>query len=194
MAHPVSLVQCPDSAPHSKKMPGSPWLFLFSLLLDLLHSTLSSPCQEVVDTGGSIYKVEDQMDADSQTCQTGSFVFTMGGKRFCFTEEQEDESVFSNVRCKEGPPSTLPTAPPLPPLGPECQTPACKRFSERVLSAMDLSIDPCQDFHKFACGKYKGKFSSNDLTSIMVANLKEILRDPPNPSNPKYDSWEQSIR
>ena len=174
-------------------MPGCPWLLPCSLLLSCLPSSHPSPCQQVVDSAGKVYQVENQMGEDSKTCQKDSFLFTMGGKRYCFTDQQAEGSTFTDVRCKgANPPSVFPpSSPPSPPPGPECQTPSCKKFSERVLSAMDPSVEPCQDFHKFACGKYKGKWSAIELTDIMIKQSREILKDPPNPSQ---EPWEQNLR
>eukprot|EP00833_Pecoramyces_ruminatium_P017564 jgi/Orpsp1_1/1191596/evm.model.d7180000087215.1 len=37
----------------------------------------------------------------------------------------------------------------------ECLTPECYEVSKRVLSNIDLSVNPCDDFYKFACGGYE---------------------------------------
>ena len=185
----------PQSSSHVLQMPGSswllpcslPWLLPCSLLLSSLPTSQSSPCQEVVDPNGSVYGVEQQMGADSKTCQQDSPVFTNRGRRFCFTDHQAVGSVFTGVRCKGAPPPSTS----VPPSGPVCQTLACKKFSERVLAAMDTSVEPCQDFHKFACGKFKGEESISELQNIFKTKMVEILREPPNPSQ---DPWEQHLR
>ena len=93
-------------------MVGRPWLLPCYLLLSCLPSTRSSPCQEAVDTGGSVYGVEYQTGADSKTCQKDSFVFTMGGRRYCLTDQEAEGSVATNVRCNKGnPTSALPSTP-----------------------------------------------------------------------------------
>ena len=86
-----------------------PLLLPCSFLLSCLPSVHPSPCQEVVDSSGSIYGVEQQMGADSHTCLKDSFVFTMEGRRFCFTEQQAIGSVATDVRCKGAPPSAQPS-------------------------------------------------------------------------------------
>jgi len=34
----------------------------------------------------------------------------------------------------------------------ECLTPGCYEASKRILTRMDLNIDPCEDFYQFTCG------------------------------------------
>ena len=84
-------------------MPACPWLLPSYLLLSCLPSTHPSPCQEVVDTGGSTYRLESQMGADSQTCQQQSPVLSKAGRRYCFTDQQAVGSVFTNVRLVSAP-------------------------------------------------------------------------------------------
>lgn len=35
-----------------------------------------------------------------------------------------------------------------------CLTPGCIHTASKVLDAMDSSIEPCDDFYHFACGKF----------------------------------------
>ena len=76
------------------KVAGCPWLLLCCLLLSCLPSTHPFPCQQVVDTDGSVYRVEQQSGADSKICQKDSPVFNMGGRRYCFSEQQAVGSFF----------------------------------------------------------------------------------------------------
>ena len=92
------------------------------------------------------------------------------------------------VKCSSELPSSTNTSIPQ---GPACRTPACLRFSKRVLSAMDPEMRPCQDFHKFACGKFKGEDAYSELESIFKKRMFEILKEPP---NQYQDTWEQHIR
>ena len=73
-------------------------------------------------------------------------------------------------------------------------TQECIQTAAEVLDKMDQAVDPCQDFHKFACGKYKGNFSYIESLEIMTANMIEILQEPSNPSNPNQEPWEQALR
>ena len=94
------------------KSAGGPWLLLCSLLLTC-PCTHPSPCQQGEDTDGAVYGVERQSGADDQICQTDSPVFTMGGRRYCFTEQQAAGSVATEVKCRvANPPSSPPSAPP----------------------------------------------------------------------------------
>lgn len=36
----------------------------------------------------------------------------------------------------------------------ECTSHACVKLSSQIISFMDGSIDPCQDFYQFACNGY----------------------------------------
>ena len=83
--------------------------------------------------------------------------------------------------------TTSPSAPP----GPVCQTTACNGFSARVVSAMDPSVEPCQDFYKFACGKYKAANAMQMIGAIMFDQMKGILKEPANTST---EPWEENIR
>ena len=35
-----------------------------------------------------------------------------------------------------------------------CRSEACKTEATRFLEIMDLSVDPCEDFGQFVCGKF----------------------------------------
>lgn len=43
-----------------------------------------------------------------------------------------------------------------------CNTPGCVEAAANVLKFMDSSIDPCDDFYDFACGKFIGETSLSD--------------------------------
>jgi len=63
----------------------------------------------------------------------------------------------------------------------ECLTPICHETSKRILSMMDTTVDPCEDFYKYSCG---GWLSENELpknefgispTLEIEKNNKEII-------------------
>ena len=66
-----------------------------------------------------------------------------------------------------------------------CTTPACLRTSHAILSAIDSTVDPCQDFYQYACGRWPLRnpttrdlpFSSttSQLQRIVLAELKTSL-------------------
>lgn len=54
---------------------------------------------------------------------------------------ERTESVKSNLHvCKEN--------------GKFCTTPGCIHAASRILSKMDSSVDPCDDFYQFSCGQF----------------------------------------
>lgn len=67
-----------------------------------------------------------------------------------------------------------------------CSTQACKRESKNILKRLDTSIDACDDFYMYVCGKFIAETSiPDDKTSVDVSTetedklkeqLNEILR------------------
>ncbi|XP_012534425.1 endothelin-converting enzyme 1 [Monomorium pharaonis] len=70
-----------------------------------------------------------------------------------------------------------------------CQSQECKEIAQIFLDSMDKSVDPCDDFYEYACGKWpvhnpipKGMTSWNmyDLgTSLVMNKTKEIFDEGP---------------
>ncbi|KAG8304596.1 NEDD8 protease nep2 [Homalodisca vitripennis] len=62
---------------------------------------------------------------------------------------------------------------------PICKTDDCKKTADRILNYMDPSVRPCDDFYKFACGKF---LESAELRDDMTENssfsqVNDILQD-----------------
>ena len=157
-------------------------LLILSCLIHLCHSQ-PSPCQQVVDSGGSVYGLEDQIAEDSRVCKPSSSVFIREVVRYCLSK-QEDEAgggVYTELKCGVKPPESVP----------ECREPACQEFSKALIDSMDPSIQPCEDFYQFACGKETGNDAMTDQIRLFNTRMKELLKDPPNQNQ---DSWEQNLR
>jgi neprilysin len=64
-----------------------------------------------------------------------------------------------------------------------CSTAICERESEDILAKLDENLAPCEDFYRFACGKYINETNiPDDKTSVDVATilddkLKEQLNE-----------------
>ncbi|XP_054928050.1 uncharacterized protein [Dermacentor andersoni] len=37
---------------------------------------------------------------------------------------------------------------------PTCRSPGCQLYSEKLRASMDITVDPCQDFGRYVCGRY----------------------------------------
>ncbi|RWS01094.1 hypothetical protein B4U79_02856, partial [Dinothrombium tinctorium] len=63
-----------------------------------------------------------------------------------------------------------------------CMTEPCVTAAANLLSNMDSSVDPCDDFYKFACGQWHRKHTLPpdrphfDTFSVMKDELKNTLR------------------
>ncbi|XP_059162193.1 neprilysin-like [Physella acuta] len=56
----------------------------------------------------------------------------------------------------------------------ECTTKKCEYLGKRTKSFMDLTVDPCTDFYKYACGKFRPQSASS--TSVIDHLNKENLK------------------
>ncbi|XP_034251928.1 neprilysin-2-like [Thrips palmi] len=76
----------------------------------------------------------------------------------------------------------------------ECLTEGCNRTVASLARAMNLSINPCDDFYQFACGRYvrdtplppnKGTVSVvSQLEDVLREQLRELLAEAPGPGEP----------
>ena len=157
------------------------------LLICLIHRgpCQISHCKEVVDSGGSVYGLAAQEPGDSRVCQSHSSIFTRGGVRYCFGKQQDDTGggVFTEMRCPGGvqPPQARP----------ECSKPECQEFAKVLVETMDTSVQPCEDFYQFACGKDAEKSALVEANEMFMLRMVKLLRDPP---STKQDPWEQNLR
>ncbi|CAB3381601.1 Hypothetical predicted protein [Cloeon dipterum] len=75
-----------------------------------------------------------------------------------------------------------------------CMSDECINSASRIISPMDSSVDPCDDFYMFACGRYmethqnSGKGSSDagsKLEEIVHYRIKKIFNEGISPSMPE---------
>ncbi|XP_053996829.1 neprilysin-4-like isoform X2 [Hylaeus anthracinus] len=76
-----------------------------------------------------------------------------------------------------------------------CQSEECVKTAARIIEAMNRSVDPCDDFYKFACGGWITKNpipqsqTSWDQLSLLreelLKNLRILLEEPDNEDDPK---------
>lgn len=62
-----------------------------------------------------------------------------------------------------------------------CTTPGCAHTASLILAKMDTSVKPCDDFYKFACGKFLKKplaadADAYDVFHVLRAKVKEQLK------------------
>ncbi|XP_054267069.1 neprilysin-2-like [Macrosteles quadrilineatus] len=75
-----------------------------------------------------------------------------------------------------------------------CKTEACESLSQRMLSSIDFSARPCDDFYRFACRRFEDtaeidydQAENSSIPQVKVKlqeQLKVILSEKPNPDDP----------
>lgn len=76
-----------------------------------------------------------------------------------------------------------------------CSSDSCSKASDKMLSKMDESVNPCEDFYEFACGEYLRKTDipedKSSLTSFSIIQdevdkqLEKILTEEPQQNETK---------
>lgn len=70
---------------------------------------------------------------------------------------------------------TFTSSPLLRSFNPVCQTPTCKAASSRILSMMNHSAEPCEDFYEFACGRsYHPEEESSQELNLLEEQLSKV--------------------
>ena len=54
-----------------------------------------------------------------------------------------------------------------------CTSPSCVRAAARLLARLDPSVDPCEDFYQFSCGRFLETYSVPD-DSNQLSTLQEM--------------------
>lgn len=64
-----------------------------------------------------------------------------------------------------------------------CSSPACEIESENILAKLDETVDPCEDFYRFACGNFLNTTvipddkTAVEVFTILNDKLKEQLNE-----------------
>lgn len=53
------------------------------------------------------------------------------------------------------------------PANDKCNTAECKEAAKHILSKIDTTIDPCDDFYQFACGKFLADNANKSVNAFM---------------------------
>ena len=69
-----------------------------------------------------------------------------------------------------------------------CNSKACQALSQSMVSMMNTSVDPCNDFYRFSCGAAKESVAMK-MEKLMGERLKILFDDPPK----QLDPWQQSL-
>lgn len=74
-----------------------------------------------------------------------------------------------------------------------CATPECKMFGKQLKQMINESVDPCDDFYEFVCGKYSRSERIDDdevstgLLEKADQSVQELLREHLSGKNKKKD-------
>lgn len=75
-----------------------------------------------------------------------------------------------------------------------CTSEICAKESERIVNSLDVSVDPCENFYEFVCGKYmhdtilpEDKFKDSAFSQVqdqIDAQVRTALFTDPQPDEP----------
>ncbi|KAL1482969.1 hypothetical protein MTO96_033453, partial [Rhipicephalus appendiculatus] len=77
------------------------------------------------------------------------------------------------------------------PFSRECATPLCESVATHIREKVDYSVDPCKDFYKYVCGKFRGEDEFSHLkysSRITTLNYLQNAMVPPSNQRP----WEKA--
>lgn len=89
----------------------------------------------------------------------------------------------------------IPIVPPEPQSPIFCDTPGCAVAASKIMSYIDESLDPCENFYNFACGNYLKNTevpedkvtvdAFSNVRDLVQEQLRIILNEPPQPDDSK---------
>ena len=71
----------------------------------------------------------------------------------------------------------------------QCEHPQCQYIAKVIGAAIDPSVQPCDDFYKFACGKNEGNIPL--MSGRFEKKLTKVFR---RTSTGKEEKWERNLR
>lgn len=77
----------------------------------------------------------------------------------------------------------------------KCETPGCINAAAKIMSYLDETADPCENFYEFACGNYLKETpipedkitvdSFSNVRDLVQEQLRTIINEPPQPNESK---------